>query len=204
MMAFGLVAMCAGLVKNYSGLLAVRFFLGLAETSSFPACFYLIAMWYKRTEAQRRFSFFFSSASLAGAFGGLLAAAIAKMDGVGGYAGWRWIFILEGLLTIVVGASYFFLLTDFPEDARWLSENERSFIKARLYADQGPSAADKKITLKDVVDVFKDFKIWIGGVMYFCKARFCHVTVHKPQLLTRDAQRKSFRPMAMHTLRHPS
>ena len=84
-----------GLVKNYSGLLATRFFLGLAETGMFPGSFYLIGMWYKRSEAQRRYSFFFGSTSLAGAFGGLLASAIGKMDGLRGYHGWRWIFILE-------------------------------------------------------------------------------------------------------------
>jgi MFS family permease len=52
-------------------------------------------MWYKRAEAQKRYSFFFSSTTLAGAFGGLLASAIGKMDGMRGYRGWRWIFILE-------------------------------------------------------------------------------------------------------------
>jgi len=55
----------------------------------FPGCFYLISMWYKRSEAQRRYSFFFSSTTLAGAFGGLLASAIGKMGGKEGYSGWR-------------------------------------------------------------------------------------------------------------------
>lgn len=64
------------------------------HTGMFPGCFYLIAMWYKREEAQKRYSFFFGSTSLAGAFGGLLASAIGKMDGYNGYRGWRWIFIL--------------------------------------------------------------------------------------------------------------
>lgn len=63
---FGLVTICQGLVTNYRGLLATRFFLGLAETGMFPGSFYLIGMWYKRSEAQRRFSFFFSSTTLAG------------------------------------------------------------------------------------------------------------------------------------------
>lgn len=63
---FGFVTICQGLVTNYSGLLATRFFLGVAETGMFPGSFYLIGMWYKRSEAQRRFSFFFSSTSLAG------------------------------------------------------------------------------------------------------------------------------------------
>ena len=95
MFLFGFVTIMQGLVKNYSGLLATRFFLGLAETGMFPGSFYLIGMWYKRSEAQRRYSFFFGSTSLAGAFGGLLASAIGKMDGMRSYHGWRWIFILE-------------------------------------------------------------------------------------------------------------
>ena len=94
MFLFGLVTICQGLVHNYSGLLATRFFLGLAETGMFPGSFYLIGMWYKRSEAQKRYSFFFGSTSLAGAFGGLLASAIGKMNGMRGYNGWRWIFIL--------------------------------------------------------------------------------------------------------------
>ena len=94
MFLFGLVTICQGLVHNYSGLLATRFFLGLAETGMFPGSFYLIGMWYKRSEAQKRYSFFFGSTSLAGAFGGLLASAIGKMNGMRGYLGWRWIFIL--------------------------------------------------------------------------------------------------------------
>ena len=72
MFLFGFVTICQGLVHSYGGLLATRFFLGVAETGMFPGSFYLIGMWYKRSEAQRRFSFFFGSTSLAGAFGGLL------------------------------------------------------------------------------------------------------------------------------------
>jgi MFS family permease len=83
--------MLQGFVQNYSGLLATRFFLGVFETGMFPGAFYLIGMWYRRHEAQKRYSFFFSSTTLAGAFGGLLASAIGKMDGMRGYRGWRWI-----------------------------------------------------------------------------------------------------------------
>lgn len=74
-----------GLVQNYSGLLTTRFFLGVFESGMFPGCFYLIGMWYRRHEAQKRYTFFFSSTTLAGAFGGLLAAAIGKMSGLRGY-----------------------------------------------------------------------------------------------------------------------
>jgi MFS family permease len=89
MFGFGLITMCQGFVKSYSGLLATRFLLGVFETGMFPGAFYLIGMWYRRHEAQKRYSFFFSSTTLAGAFGGLLASAIGKMDGLCGYMGWR-------------------------------------------------------------------------------------------------------------------
>ncbi|KAI9671550.1 MAG: hypothetical protein M1817_003602 [Caeruleum heppii] len=167
MFLFGLVTVLQGFVQNYSGLLATRFFLGFFETGMFPGCFYLIGMWYKRSEAQRRYSFFFSSTTLAGAFGGLLASAIGKMDGLQGYRGWRWIFILEGVLTCVVALAFFYLLPDFPEDAKWLTEEERSFVTARLRQDQGRSAAERQITMRDVGNVFKDYKIFLGGFMYF-------------------------------------
>jgi sugar phosphate permease len=124
-------------------------------------------MWYRRHEAQRRYSFFFNSTTLAGAFGGLLASAIGKMDGLNGYKGWRWIFILEGTLTCVVSFAFFFLIPDFPEHSKWLTEEERTYVTARLRADQGKSAAERKITVKDVINVFKDPKIFLGGISYF-------------------------------------
>ncbi|EHK99844.1 MFS general substrate transporter [Glarea lozoyensis ATCC 20868] len=167
MFMFGVVSICQGLVQNYAGLLVTRFFLGVFEAGMFPGCFYLIGMWYKRSEAQRRYSFFFSSTTLAGAFGGLLASAIGKMDGLQGYKGWRWIFILEGVLTSVVALVFFFFIPSFPEDASWLSQDEREYVKARLQADQGRSAAERKITIRDVGRVFKDYKVILGGFMYF-------------------------------------
>lgn len=169
MFFFGLVSICQGLVQNYAGLLVTRFFLGLFEAAFFPGCFYLIGMWFKRSEAQRRYSFFFSSTTLAGGFAGLLASAIGKMDGLRGYRGWRWIFILEGVLTCVVALSLFFVIPSFPEEARWLTPVEHSYVKARLEIDQGghASAAERKITLRDVANVFKDYKIFLGGLMYF-------------------------------------
>jgi MFS family permease len=167
MFMFGVVSICQGLVTSYGGLLTTRFFLGLFEAGMFPGCFYLIGMWYKRSEAQRRYSFFFSSTTLAGAFGGLLASAIGKMDGMRGYHGWRWIFILEGVLTSVVAIAFFFLIPSFPEDANWLTEEERRYVKARLQVDQGRSAAERKITIRDIGRVFKDYKVILGGFMYF-------------------------------------
>ena len=124
-------------------------------------------MWYKRSEAQRRYTLFFSSTQLAGAFGGLLASAIGKMNGLRGYNAWRWIFILEGTLTCVLAFAAFFIISDFPEDAKWLAEDERAYVKARLKQDQGKSGAEHIVTFHDVLDVFKDYKVFLGGIMYF-------------------------------------
>jgi sugar phosphate permease len=124
-------------------------------------------MWYKRSEGQKRYSFFFSSTTLAGAFGGLVASGIGKMDGKRGIEAWRWIFILEGVLTCVIAIALFFTLPDFPETARWVTEDERRYVQARLRIDQGRSAADRKITMKDVVRFYKDPMTFIGGLMYF-------------------------------------
>ncbi|TRX94786.1 hypothetical protein FHL15_004247 [Xylaria flabelliformis] len=166
MFLFGLVSIFQGLTQNYGGLLATRFFLGLFETGMFPGCFYLISMWYKRSEAQKRYSLFFSSTSLAGAFGGLLASAIGKLDGVRNYSGWRWIFILEGVLTATIAILFFFIFPLFPEQAKWLTEEERAYVKARLRADQGNNAAERKTTFRDVIAVMKDHRVWLGGFMY--------------------------------------
>ncbi|KAK4936832.1 High-affinity nicotinic acid transporter, partial [Elasticomyces elasticus] len=109
MFMFGLVTLLQGFVKSYSGLLATRFFLGFFETGMFPGCFYLIGMWYTRREAQKRYSFFFSSTTLAGAFGGLLAAAIGNLNLTNTrYSGWRWIFIIEGAVTCIVSFCFYF------------------------------------------------------------------------------------------------
>lgn len=103
MVAWGLCTTLMGLVHNYTGLMVARAFLGVAEGGLFPGVTYLISLWYKRHECGLRMSIFFSAATAAGAFGGLLARGIMEMRGVAGLSGWQWIFILEGILTVLVG-----------------------------------------------------------------------------------------------------
>jgi MFS family permease len=119
-----------------------------------------MGMWYKRSEAQKRFSLFFSSTTLAGAFGGLLASAIGNMDGLRGYHGWRWIFILEGVLTCIVASVWYHVIPGFPEEVNWLNEEERAFVQAKLAKDVGKSSYRvKSLGLRDVLDVFKDCRL---------------------------------------------
>jgi len=79
------------LCKSFSGLATARFFLGVAEAGLFPGVNYYLSCWYKRSEFGIRAAIFFSAAALAGSFGGLLAAAIAQMNGIGGKPGWAWV-----------------------------------------------------------------------------------------------------------------
>ena len=83
--------------------MAARAALGIAEGGLFPGVTFYITMWYRRHECGFRMAIFFSAATAAGAFGGLLARGITEMDGLGGLDGWAWIFILEGLITLFVG-----------------------------------------------------------------------------------------------------
>lgn len=168
MLGFGVVMLGQGFVKSYGGLLATRFLLGLFEAGVFPGSFYLISFWYKRQESQKRFAVYFSSVVLASAFGGLLASAIANMDGVGGESSWRWIFILEGLLSIVVAAAAFFLVSDFPEEATWLSQRERDFVLQWTQSDN--TASEESVSFRDITEFFRDPKNYLGAIMYFCKS----------------------------------
>lgn len=99
-------------------------------------------------------------------FGGLLASAIANMHGVRGYSSWRWIFILEGIATIGIGIGAYFLVADFPADARWLSAEEKEFVMARNGTDDRTTPP---ITIRNVVSFFGSIKNVIGAFMYFGK-----------------------------------
>ncbi|KAF1993537.1 MFS general substrate transporter [Amniculicola lignicola CBS 123094] len=164
---FGFLVIMEGLVSNFAGLAVLRFLLGAAEAGIFPGCFYLLSMWYKRSEAQKRFSFFTNASTLGGAFGGLLATGIGHMNGVRGWHAWRWIFILEGLATVLIAVIAYFFIADFPEDAKWLSEAERAFVVNKLKEDQGNSDPHQPITLKGVLKSLSDLKLIVAGFIYF-------------------------------------
>lgn len=155
-----------GFVHNYSGLMAARWFLGLCEAGLFPGIGYYLSCWYRRAEFGIRMAIFFSAAALAGSFGGLLAAAIAQMDGIGGKHGWCWIFILEGLATIVVGVASFWMVHDFPDDAKFLSEADKRRVLRRLAADQQSSAEHEEFKMDYFWASVKDWKTYTSAVIY--------------------------------------
>lgn len=91
----------------------------------------------------------------------LLAYAIANMAGIGGYNGWRWIFIIEGLATVVLAVVSKFIIADWPETAKFLSEEERALLIRRLASDQG-EARMNHLDRKAAKRAFSDVKIYLG------------------------------------------
>lgn len=159
MLAWGVCMTLMGVVKNFGGLLVVRCALGLAEGGLFPGVTFYITLWYRRHECGLRMAIFFSAATLAGAFGGLLARGISEMKGIGGRPGWAWIFILEGIVTIFIAFFAKFIIHDSPETARFLSEAERKEVKERLKKDR-TSLADE-YDIKYLKSALTDWKIYV-------------------------------------------
>ena len=120
MFIWGIINMCMGFVHSYAALVALRVLLGAFEAGVLPGIVYVTSMYYKRHEYQKRMSFFFCSTVVAGAFGGLLAYAIAGL-GRPGMAAWRWIFIIEGAITSALAIILSFVIIDWPEQTRYLN-----------------------------------------------------------------------------------
>jgi MFS family permease len=166
-LAWGIVMTCMGIVKDFKGLVACRVMLGLCEAGFFPGAVFIITSWYKRGEVQQRLALFYTASAFSGAFSGLLAYAIAKMDGARGISGWRWIFLIEGAVTIAVGLIVPFLIVDSPERAKWLSEDEKDFVKSRLVADGVISSTEEgdKFSWPLFFGAVFDWKVWAGIIM---------------------------------------
>lgn len=170
--AWGTVVTLQGLVQRYEHLIVTRVLLGTTEAGFFPAATYLLTTWYSRWQLQTRMAVFYSAAALAGGFSGLLAFGIQHMDGIAGLGGWRWIFILEGILTVCVGTSIPWLLPDSPMDASFLQPEEKQFIIAKMRQDVGvhtdsANAEKDKFEWRYVKEVLLDLKIYLAVLIYW-------------------------------------
>lgn len=133
----------------------------------FPGLNLLLSSWYSRAEQNTRIAIFFAGASLSGSLGGLLAFGISHMDGVAGLHGWRWIFILEGILTVLVALLCFRFLVSFPEEERrLLSPDEARKWKHRLALSQGITNVDIRENIRGQIrSAFLDWRSWGYAIM---------------------------------------
>ena len=119
-----------------------------------------------------RISYFYCASALSGAFSGLLAAGIAQMDGVAGQAGWRWIFLLEGLATVLLGVACFFFLIDTPAlSTRWLKPDEIRYLELSMFIKQGGAFQEESGgKLRDLKKVLMNWRVYVQAYFLICQS----------------------------------
>ncbi|KAN0060715.1 hypothetical protein ACQY0O_007373 [Thecaphora frezii] len=164
---WGLIMMVTGFSKDFASLFVLRLLLGAFEAGLFPGISYLLTILYPRHTIQLRIGIFFSAATIAGAFGGALAAGFAKVE-TSLLQGWSFIFIFEGILTIVVGVVAYFIMFDGIEQAPFLSDSERIYLLERIKFDGFDVPMNDDFDWKFVCAAFKDWKTLFSLVTYVC------------------------------------
>ncbi|KAL5507991.1 hypothetical protein ACEPAH_5609 [Sanghuangporus vaninii] len=164
MTIWGTISILTGVTTNFVGALMTRFFLGFVEAAFFPGALFLLSKWYKRNELGLRTALLYCGSLISNGFGALIASGILDgMDGVGGKAAWRWLFYIEGGLTVFFALASIFILPDFPATSRWLSPLEHRLAEKRLEEDVGVGDNDegsKTTHGEGLVMAFSDWKVW--------------------------------------------
>ncbi|CAH0035434.1 unnamed protein product, partial [Clonostachys rhizophaga] len=163
-LAFGILTLAAGLVRNFGGLVAVRALLGICEAGVFPTIIVVASSWYPRYYFGKRMTAISSEASLISALSGVLAWAFSRIS-TPNYSGWRYIFILEGAITVLAAFCAFFAIDEYPSKSRFLSEEQRD-IAVRLIAQDREEREEEEFTFSLGLRILRDWKIWVFGILY--------------------------------------
>ncbi|CAB4387711.1 unnamed protein product [Rhizophagus irregularis] len=166
MFSWGVVVTLIAFVKNFAGLLAARFFVGACEAGLAPGAVYFLATWYKRSEINSRIAYLSIGNSFAGSFSGLLAFSLIKLEGKLNLKGWQWLFLVEGLITVVVAIASYFFISDYPEKSRWLTDKERKYATDRLKHDIG-KAHIIHYNRAHIYAAFTDYKVYLAMIQLF-------------------------------------
>jgi len=164
MIVWGIVSMAFMFLKGTTMFYVMRFLLGAAEAGFFPGVILYLTYWFPANERARTIALFATGSVVAGVVGSPISGAILGLDGAGGLAGWQWLFFLEGIPAVLMGLVVLFVLPNHPQQARWLSASEKSWIQSRL--DEGASRIDpdRRHHLKDV---FSSGRVWLLCLLYF-------------------------------------
>ncbi|KAK5192635.1 hypothetical protein LTR99_009611 [Exophiala xenobiotica] len=166
--AWSVITIGQGFCHSWTALAVCRALLGLLEGGLVPGVLYLLGCWYTRYEIGTRIAAFYVIGIMSAGISGLLAYGLEKMDGTAGIRGWRWIFIIEGVISGVVALASYFLIIDFPEKAakknslglpRFLTPEEAALVLARIEHDRG-DAVEEKLTWNLFISYIKDWKLW--------------------------------------------
>ncbi|KAK4546289.1 hypothetical protein LTR36_001966 [Oleoguttula mirabilis] len=156
------------IIQNIRGLYATRLILGACEGGLFPGLNLYLTMVYRREEQAKHVSYLFVCTAISGAFGGLVAYAILHMDGVDGVAGWKWVYIIEGLFSIVVAAAVFFGLPNDPSNAYFLRPEEKELMRRRSI-QRAAYIGNEDFSWEELRIALKDPKVYLSGLLQFCQ-----------------------------------
>jgi sugar phosphate permease len=163
MISWGVVSACMVWVGSPRSFYLLRFLLGVAEAGFVPGMLLYLTFWFPSHERARAVAKFMTATSLAGVVGAPLSSALLKLNGAGGLSGWQWLFLFEGVLTILVGISVLFVLKDGPDVADWLTAEERNWLKSELRKDQELYGATEHHNL---LDAFRLPAVWLLAGVY--------------------------------------
>ncbi|KAI1267320.1 putative MFS transporter [Xylariaceae sp. FL1019] len=168
--AFGIITMATAFIQTWKQMIALRVLLGVAASGMYPGLTYLISAWYPRREQQTRFAFLQTGEVVILATGGIVNFGLNFLDGKGGLAGWRYMFLVQGLITVVIGIVTYFWIVDFPENAHkslwFLTQEEQQLAVARIHADR-KDVEPEDFSWPAIFVHAKDPKIYGFAVMFF-------------------------------------
>ncbi len=150
LVAWAIVSVATGFVTHEYQLLVLRFILGVSEGGMLPVVLTMVSNWFPEKEVGRANAFVMMFAPL----GGMLTAPVS--GAIISAFDWRWLFIIEGLLSLVVLAVWWFMISDRPEEARWLSDRERDYLVTTLAAERAAKLAEAPVSNAPVKDVFRN------------------------------------------------
>ena len=163
MITWGLVSTSMMFVRTATMFYVMRFLLGLAEAGFFPGMIFYLTRWVPARERARTIATFMTATLMAGVIGGPISGALLSLHGVAGLAGWQWLFLLEGLPAAVLGCVVLGVLTERPEEARWLRDEEKAALAARLREE----GARQTSVARTPGAALKNGRVWILSVVYF-------------------------------------
>ena len=162
MVTWGLISAGMMFVESATSFYVLRFLLGVAEAGFFPGIILYLTYWYPAARRARMTALFMSAIALSGVIGGPLSGwIIQSFAGVNGLKGWQWLFILEGLPSVVVGIATFFYLDDRIDHAKWLTAEEKSLLARNIVVE---NTGKQDLTIRGV---FADSRVWLMSLIYF-------------------------------------
>ncbi|KAI5861990.1 major facilitator superfamily domain-containing protein [Durotheca rogersii] len=168
MTVWGGVSAVMAVVNNFAGLIVARIFLGGVEAVFFPGTLYFLSMFYNRKQFALRTAILFSGSQLGNAFGTLFALAVMNLDGVGGLAGWRWLFLVEGVITTGLALLFALILPNSNQKVIGLSKTETEWVQWNYISDMGQKDdSHETSSWAGFMMAIKDPKTWLfTGILY--------------------------------------